>query len=101
MTIARLWRTRIDPERAGEYEAFARDVSLDMFRRQPGFLGVTMYRDGPECSVLTLWESNEAAEALHRSRSYLDTVARIQQAGFLRPPQTIELGVVHVSHQGA
>ena len=34
--IARVWRTGIDPERAAEYDVFAAERSLPMFRRQDG-----------------------------------------------------------------
>jgi heme-degrading monooxygenase HmoA len=85
MTIARLWRTRVDLSRAEEYERFAQSVSLDMFRSQPGFVAVTMYRRAEECAVLTLWESEAAAAALDCAERYLRTVARsMLQASFVR-----------------
>ena len=98
MTIARLWRTRIDLTRAEEYERFAQSVSLEMFRSQPGFVAVTMYRRAEECAVLTLWETEAAAAALECAESYLKTVAQIKASGFLRAPQTVEIGAVHVLH---
>ncbi|MDR6890962.1 MULTISPECIES: hypothetical protein [Variovorax] len=98
MTVARLWRTRIDLSRAEEYERFAQSVSLEMFRSQPGFVAVTMYRRAEECAVLTLWETEAAAAALDCAESYLRTVAQINASGFLRPPQSVEVSAVHVFH---
>lgn len=33
-TIVRIWRTRVDPKRAAEYERFAQEQSLPMFQSQ-------------------------------------------------------------------
>lgn len=96
MTIARLWHTRIDPERAEEYEAFARDISLPMFQAQTGYGGVLMFRDGSECTVLTLWKSVDAVEALDASPIYRSTVERIKAAGFLREPQSVTIADLHL-----
>ena len=46
--IGRIWRTHVLLDRAVEYEAFARDVSLPMFRQQQGFEGVLMLRRDEE-----------------------------------------------------
>lgn len=52
--IARLWRTQVDVTRRAEYEQFAQEQSLPMFRQQRGFLGVFFLRDHQDCLVLSL-----------------------------------------------
>lgn len=81
--LQRVWRCTIDPNRAGEYEDFARRISMPMFRKQPGYRGCIMARRGQHCEVLTLWEDEAAIEALGMSDSYQATVAKIRTAGFL------------------
>jgi heme-degrading monooxygenase HmoA len=94
--IARTWYTEIDPDRAEEYERFARDISLPMFRAQAGFAGVLMLRDGARCQVITVWRDREAIEALDRSPSYQETVAKIVARGFLRGEQGVEIIDAHL-----
>jgi len=89
--IARIWRTELDESRAAEYEVFAAERSLPMFRRQPGFRAVFFVRTATGRATITLWRDLQAAEALAASADYLETVAAIQAAGFLRPPQSVEL----------
>jgi heme-degrading monooxygenase HmoA len=96
MTVARLWIAEVDRDRAPEYESFARDISIPMFRSQPGYCGALMMRDGERCLVLTLWESGEAADALRSSASYNATVDAIRSRGFLFGEQKLELFPVHL-----
>lgn len=96
MTIARLWRTAIDPARALDYERFAAEVSLSMFEQQPGFAGVVMMRSGSECLVLTLWESQAAVDALASSATCLETVRRIEAEGLLVGGSTLSTHGVHL-----
>ena len=88
--------TRFTVARATEYEAFAREISLPMFRQQPGFLGVAMYRRGEECVVLTLWQDAASVAALARSDAFTRTVSEILAAGFLQGEQTLETYNVHL-----
>lgn len=94
--IGRIWTTRVDEVRALEYEAFAREISLPMFRQQPGCLGVAMMRRGEDCVVLTLWRDAESVAALATSDSYTRTVSAIHAAGFLQGEQTLETYDVHL-----
>ena len=94
--IGRMWTTRVTEARAAEYEAFAREISLPMFRQQPGFLGVAMMRRGEDCVVLTLWHDAASVAALARSESYTRTVSAILAAGFLQGEQTLEIYDVHL-----
>lgn len=96
-SIMRIWRTQIDDSRAREYEHFARNVSLPMFRRHDGFLGALFAGAGGERAVVTLWASRAAVASLETSADYQATVRAIEAAGFLRPPQRTELLDVHDS----
>lgn len=96
MTIARLWRTSIEGDRLDEYEEFARDVSLPMFREQDGFEGVIMSRSGNSCRVLTLWRDLAAVEQLEHSERCAATVKAIEAQGFLSGHQTVEISEVHL-----
>jgi heme-degrading monooxygenase HmoA len=82
--IVRVWRAEIDPERAEEYERFARERSLPTFRAHAGFRGCALIRDGAECTVVTLWERSEDVAALEASPRYRDTVRAIMATGFVR-----------------
>jgi heme-degrading monooxygenase HmoA len=93
--IARIWRTQIDQERATEYEAFAAQQSLPMFRSHPGFVGLLFGRNGSDCVVVTVWEDEAAADALESSPAYLRKVARISAAGFLRGDSIVERFDLH------
>lgn len=89
--ILRIWSTGIDEARADEYEDFAAQRSRPMFEAQPGFRGMVLARAEDRRLVLTMWQDRSAADALAASPAYLDTVAAIGSAGFLRPPQAVEL----------
>ncbi len=92
--IVRIWRTGLDESRAEEYDRFATERSLPMFRRQDGFCAVLFSRIADGRAVITLWRDIQAVEALDASADYRDTVAAIGAAGFLRPPQTVEVMAV-------
>jgi heme-degrading monooxygenase HmoA len=92
--IVRIWRTGLDESRAEEYDRFATERSLPMFRRQEGFSGVLFSRTADGRAVITLWRDTRAIEALDAGADYRDAVAAISSAGFLRPPQTVEVMAV-------
>lgn len=94
--VARIWKTKIDPGRAPDYERFAREVSLPMFRAQTGFAGALMLRDHDECQVITIWQSLDAVEALASSHSYHETVDRIMTEGFIWGDQQIQVMPAHL-----
>jgi hypothetical protein len=62
--MMRVWRTQVDVTRAAEYERFAAEESLPMFRAHQGFNGLLFGRHGADCVVVTLWEDDAAADAL-------------------------------------
>jgi heme-degrading monooxygenase HmoA len=89
--IARLWRTQVDLTRLAEYEQFAQEQSLPMFRQQQGFLGVFFSREHQHCLVLSLWKDRTAVEALATSATYQTTVRQLQATGLLLGHQSVEL----------
>jgi heme-degrading monooxygenase HmoA len=93
--IMRIWRTQVDVTRATEYEQFAAEQSLPMFRSHRGFSGLLFGRNGADCIVITLWEDDAAADALEDSPRYRETVARISATGFLTGPSQIERFTLH------
>jgi heme-degrading monooxygenase HmoA len=95
MTIARVWRTRIDQRRAEEYRRFADEASLPMFRAHEGFVGAVFGEAHDERVVITLWRDSEAVAALDSSPVYRDTVQRIEATGFILGPSSVEVFEVH------
>ena len=91
MAVVRIWRTRIDPQRADEYRDFANDISLPMFRSHAGLLGVVFGDAGAGRAVVTFWVDAEAAAALEASSLYRETVERIEQTGFILGPSSVDL----------
>jgi heme-degrading monooxygenase HmoA len=90
--IVRIWRTGIDPARAAEYERFAEERSLPMFRAQPGFRGVLFTTAaGDRRAVISFWEDEAAVELLDRSASYRETAAALGSTGILQGEQTVEI----------
>ena len=90
--MARIWRTGVKPERFEEYERFARERSLPMFRKQRGFIGVLFMRERADrAAVLTLWEDEKAVEELEASPTYRQTVEVILGSGLLANEQSVEV----------
>src|SRR5262245_24176061 len=94
--IGRLWMTGLKPGRGGAYEAFAREISLPMFRSQKGFLGCVMSRNEETGLVITLWEDEHAVKALDASPSYKEAVAKIVAADVLSAGWATRVGKVHL-----
>ncbi|HSM52772.1 MAG TPA: antibiotic biosynthesis monooxygenase, partial [Erythrobacter sp.] len=95
--IARMWKATVAEARAEEYEAFAREISLPMFRQQEGFEGVAMMRNGNQCSVLTFWRDEQAISQLDRSETYLATVKAIMAAGFILDAEDAIISNLHLA----
>lgn len=93
--IVRIWSTGVDSARVGDYERFALEVSLPMFRAHSGFLGVLFARNGSRCKVITLWETPDSVAGLEGSDLYHSTVDQIVAAGFLRGDQSVEVYQTH------
>jgi heme-degrading monooxygenase HmoA len=87
--ILRIWKAEIDPARGDEYERFARERSLPMFRSHRGFRGCVFLRSDADCTVITLWDGPEDVAALEESPRYRETVAAIMAAGFVRAAQDV------------
>jgi hypothetical protein len=69
-SVVRIWTTGLDESRERDYEEFARNISLPMFRRHDGFLGVLFAGVGEQRTVITLWRDRAAAAALNTSADY-------------------------------
>jgi heme-degrading monooxygenase HmoA len=93
--VIRIWATKVVPSRLAEYELFAHEYSLPMFRQQPGFRGVLFARSGADCVVVTLWQDQEAAEALSTSPTYRSTVEQISETGFLVGASSLQVLELH------
>jgi heme-degrading monooxygenase HmoA len=89
--IARIWRTRVVSARLAEYEQFAQEQSLPMFRQQRGFLSVLFLRGRQDCLVLSLWADRSAVDALATSTSYQATVRKLQDTGLLLGQPQVEV----------
>lgn len=90
--LVRIWRTGVDASRLAEYGEFERERSLPMFREQRGLLGVLFLREADDrAAALTLWEDEEAVQALATSPSYRETVEALLATGLLRGEQTVEV----------
>ena len=91
--VARIWRTGVKPERFKEYERFARERSLPMFREQRGFIGVLFMREKADrAAVLTLWEDDKAIEELEASLLYRQAILG---SDLLAREQSVEVFEVH------
>lgn len=89
--IVRIWRTEVDSSRMAEYEQFAREQSLPMFRRQPGFLGVFFLGRRKDRAVLTIWRDLASVEALAHSATYQETVAQLSATRLLLGQTSVEV----------
>jgi len=89
--IVRIWHTKVDSARIAEFEQFAIQQSLPMFRQQAGLLGVFFTRSTDEFQTITLWENQAAVDALATSPTYQDTVSRIKATGFLIGDQRVDV----------
>jgi heme-degrading monooxygenase HmoA len=90
--IVRIWRTGVDPARAGEYDRFAEERSLPMFRAQPGFRGVLFTAAADDRrAVISFWEDEAAVDLLDVSESYRSAAAALGSTGILRGDQTVEV----------
>jgi heme-degrading monooxygenase HmoA len=94
--VTRIWRTGVTPERFEEYDRFARERSLPMFRKQRGFIGLLFMREKADrAAVLTFWEDEKAVEELEASPLYRQTVEAILGSGLLAKEQSVESFEVH------
>ena len=93
--LVRIWRTHIDEARAPEYEAFARQRSLPMFRAQQGFAGVLFARDDASCAVISFWRDAAAVDALAQSASYDETATALAATGMVVGAASVEVFELH------
>jgi quinol monooxygenase YgiN len=89
--LVRIWRVKIKPERMEDLKNFARTFSLPMFTQQAGCLGVLFSLDGNNCATITFWDTIESIERLGNSRSYRETVDKIEASGMLEGEHKVEV----------
>ncbi len=89
--IARIWSTNLVEERFQEYETFAHQVSIPMFKKQYGLLGVQVFTTPTHSLVVTLWNQVEHIQVMEQNPLYLKTVAAIEAQGFLTGDQKVDL----------
>lgn len=93
--IARLWRCKVRAGHEANYERFAAEVSLPMFRGQAGIVGVLLLRAPEERVALSLWQDERAVASLSSSPSYRETVQRLEDSGMLLDSPSVEEFEVH------
>ena len=89
--LVRIWSTKIVKGREAAYLEFAREVSIPMFRKQEGLLGVRVLLTAGKTQVLTFWRDTDSMRALEYNQLYLSTVDRIRAAGFLEGLPSVEI----------
>jgi heme-degrading monooxygenase HmoA len=89
--IARIWRTKVQSGAEADYERFAQEQSLPMFRAQAGCLGVLFLRSPEDRAVLSLWVDERAVAALSTSPTYQETAQRLTATGVLAGTPTVEV----------
>jgi hypothetical protein len=93
--IVRTWRAQIVSGKIGEYERFARTVSLPMFQALEGCEAVFFGREGLEVLVITIWGDPAAVEALAETPAYTETARRIEDDGLVRRGSSVEVFELH------
>ena len=96
--VARIWSATLLPERGSDYDRFARDVSLPMFKSHDGFLGVAMMRNRTAACVITYWTGMDAVRSLEASARYTATVEAIKAAGVIGTFGETVVMETHLSH---
>lgn len=81
--LLRIWKVGLAPGKAAELELFANNISLPMFKAQPGCLAVFFTRTETQCATVTLWEAEDAVEEMEHSSRYQQVVRQIEQSGIL------------------
>jgi len=81
--LVRVWTVDIKQEKIKELEEFANTISLPMFRKQEGCLGVLFTKNSHEASTITFWDNQESIDKLAISISYQDVVKQIEESGIL------------------
>jgi len=99
--LLRIWKVGIAPAKAAALEAFANTVSLPMFKAQAGCLGVFFTRTDRHCATVTIWESQQAVDAMETTTLYQDVVRQIEDSGILGSDHQTEVFSVYGGFTGA
>lgn len=89
--ICRKWTTGLVPERADVFDAYAKKVSLPMFKSQQGLLSCFVARTQDKATVTTIWENKENILAMERSAEYQKTVSGLFALSCLDDQQSVEI----------
>ena len=81
--LVRVWTVDIKKDRIKDLEEFANTISLPIFRKQEGCLGVLFTKNSQEASTITFWDNQESINKLATSKSYQDVVKEIEESGIL------------------
>lgn len=89
--IVRVWTVGIVNGMSDKLEKFANEISLPMFRKLPGCLGVFFTRNENVCATITVWDSEESIKALDSSSTYKSVVRAIEESGILEGDHVTEV----------
>ncbi|WP_374338115.1 hypothetical protein [Leeia sp.] len=93
--LIRIWKVALAAGQGAALEHFAHTISLPMFRRHAGCLGVFFNRDEQTCVTVTLWRSEADIAAMEATSDYQAVVAQIEQSGILGDDHHTELYTVY------
>ena len=89
--IARIWHTGIVAGKVDDYQEFANQKSLPMFRQQKGLIGVQILTQKDKSLVITLWNDENDIHKMEQNPVYIQTVNEIIETGFLTDEQHVEI----------
>lgn len=87
--ILRQWHTSVDPARVADYDTFAAERSISMFRQQPGLVAVLLGRSGTEAVAASLWSGQSAVDQLAASETYQRVSGDLGRSGYLVGNQSV------------
>lgn len=99
--LLRIWKVSLKPGKAAALETFANTISLPMFRQQPGCLAVFFTKSEQVCATVTVWESQQAVDAMEQSALYRDVVAQIGASGILGDDHSTDVYTVYGGFAGS
>ncbi|GAC1658398.1 MAG: hypothetical protein NVS9B15_20070 [Acidobacteriaceae bacterium] len=89
--IVRMWRTAIDPAHRREFEHIEEEHLARLLEKQSGFGGVLFLARDDEATVLTLWESRDAADAFNGSVAAQQLTEEVRAKGFFHGEPRVEV----------
>jgi len=89
--LVRIWTVDINSNQIEALEEFANNISLPMFRKQAGCLGVLFTKNSNECATITFWDNQESIDNLAKSEYYQQVVEEINNSGILKGNHKTEI----------